>query len=101
MSRDEAQNHPSRNILTSVIMGAAIPKVDCVSQPFEMKAGDVILIASDGLQYIKEPLIQAILRKIEGANSEEIAYALMRTIEQINDPDQDNVSLGVVVPVIN
>lgn len=96
LSADAAKNHPDRNCLTSVIMGQKIPKSDCPSRPFELKLGDIILLSSDGLQYLGNEKLQKILHRYRRRKSAEIAGHLLEAIAELNDPDQDNVSFSVI-----
>ena len=94
----EAQAHPDRNQLTSVVMGAAIPKVDCPEQPLKLEAADILILGSDGLQYLNDAEIQSIVTDNAQALAQDLADALLRALQSKNDPDQDNVSIAVVKP---
>ncbi|MFI2765847.1 PP2C family protein-serine/threonine phosphatase [Ruegeria faecimaris] len=96
LTPDQASSHPDRNQLTSVIMGAAIPKVDCPEEPLGLSTADVLIVGSDGLQYLSNTEIQAILEENEDALAQDIADALLRALRTRNDPDQDNTSIGVI-----
>ncbi|WP_170384551.1 PP2C family protein-serine/threonine phosphatase [Ruegeria atlantica] len=96
LSEAEAQVHPDRNQLTSVIMGRAIPKVDCPENPLTLTASDTLILGSDGLQYISDEKIQTILQENAAAWAQDIADALWQALRAKGDPDQDNVSIGVV-----
>lgn len=91
-----AKNHPDRNCLTSVILGDKVAKTDCPAKPFELKVGDIVVVSSDGLQYLEDARIQRILHKYRRRSSAEIAGHLLEAIEALADPDQDNVSLAVI-----
>lgn len=92
----EARVHPDRNQLTSVIMGAAIPKVDCPEEPLCLTASDVLILGSDGLQYLSDAEIQTIVKSNAHAWAQDIADALLLALHAKGDPDQDNASIGVV-----
>ncbi|MFK7752404.1 MAG: PP2C family serine/threonine-protein phosphatase [Sedimentitalea sp.] len=96
LSAEKAANHPDRNCLTSVIIGQSIAKSDCPMTPFELQMGDVVLVSSDGLQYLGEPRLQKILHKYRRRKSAEIAGHLLEAVAELNDPDQDNVSFSVI-----
>lgn len=91
-----AKDHPDRNCLTSVILGDRVAKSDCPGTPFELKIGDIVVVSSDGLQYLEEAKIQKILHKYRRRKSAEIAGHLLEAIEALADPDQDNVSFAVI-----
>ncbi|MEO9819584.1 MAG: protein phosphatase 2C domain-containing protein [Paracoccaceae bacterium] len=96
LSKEAAKNHPDRNCLTSVIMGQKITKSDCPLKPFEMKLGDVLVVSSDGLQYLGDAKLQKVLHRYRRRKSSEIAGYLLEAITELGDPDQDNVSFSVI-----
>ncbi len=96
LDAEAAKNHPDRNALTSVILGGRVAKSDCPGTPFEVQVGDIIVVSSDGLQYLEEAKIQQILHRYRRRKSAEIAGHLLAAIETLADPDQDNVSLAVI-----
>lgn len=93
---EAGKNHPDRNCLTSVILGERVAKSDCPDTPFELQVGDIVVVCSDGLQYLEEAKIQKILHRYRRRKSAEIAGYLLEAIEELADPDQDNVSFSVI-----
>ncbi|MCX7645764.1 MAG: protein phosphatase 2C domain-containing protein [Rhodobacteraceae bacterium] len=93
---ETARNHPDRNSLTSVVMGRRIPLIDCRPRPTELETGDILIAASDGLQFLSDAQIEAVLRKTARRPSTEIAEALLAAIERQRHPDQDNVSFAII-----
>ncbi|WP_170516355.1 PP2C family protein-serine/threonine phosphatase [Ruegeria atlantica] len=96
LTEAEAQVHPDRNQLTSVVMGAEIPKVDCPEEPLHLTAADVLILGSDGLQFLSDAEIQTIVQANAHAWAQDIAEALLQALHAKFDPDQDNASIGVV-----
>ena len=96
LDEDAGRNHPDRNCLTSVILGDRVAKSDCPKAPFELQVGDIVVVSSDGLQYLEEPTIQKILHKYRRRKSAEIAGYLLEAIEDLADPDQDNCTFTVI-----
>lgn len=94
--REEADSHPDRNCLTSVLAGQPIPQIDCPSAPVQLFHDDIIIAASDGLQFLEEMQIAETLRGGAHLSSSDIAARLMTGVENLADPDQDNVSLCIV-----
>jgi PPM family protein phosphatase len=91
-----AADHPDRNCLMSVLMGTQIAKIDCPSHPLELRAGDIVVCASDGLQFLTNAQITRILGKYRRTRSTEIAERLLDEIYKLNDPDQDNISFTII-----
>lgn len=96
ISKREAREHPDRNCLTSVIMGRKIAKSDCPVAPFELQLGDIVLLSSDGLQYLGDETLEKILHRYRRRKASEIAGHLLDAIADLDDPDQDNVSFSVI-----
>jgi len=96
LTEAQARSHPDRSQLTSVIMGGPIPKVDCREEPLTLAANDVLILGSDGVQYLTDSEIQSILHLHSQALAQDIADALLRAVQARNHPDQDNLSIAVV-----
>jgi serine/threonine protein phosphatase PrpC len=93
---EEGAEHPDRNCLTSVLIGEEIAQIDCPKEPFTVQDGDVLLAASDGLQFLDDDEIEDVLRSNATRPSTEIADLLMHELEELADPDQDNISFSVI-----
>ena len=93
---EAGKNHPDRNCLTSVILGDRVAKSDCPRTPFELQVGDIVVVSSDGLQYLDEAQIQKILYRYRRKKAAEIAGYLLEAIEALADPDQDNCTFSVI-----
>ncbi len=89
-------DHPDRNCLISVLVGGRIAKVDCPAKPLALRAGDIVICASDGLQFLPDAHIERILTKTRKKRSSEIAETLLDEVKRLDDPDQDNVSFCVI-----
>lgn len=96
LNHEEARCHPDRNTLTSVLFGEDVPRIDCPKEPLELRASDMLIVASDGLQFLTDEEIAAVLKVHRAANSAEIADNLLERLRQLEDPDLDNVSFSVV-----
>ncbi|MCV2874347.1 protein phosphatase 2C domain-containing protein [Defluviimonas sp. WL0050] len=96
MDAETGKNHPDRNCLTSVILGDRVARSDCPKTPFKLEVGDIVVVSSDGLQYLEEPKIERILQKYRRRKSAEIAEHLLAAINDLADPEQDNVSFAVI-----
>jgi PPM family protein phosphatase len=96
MDAEVGANHPDRNCLISVLMGTRIPKVDCPLAPVELRAGDIVVCASDGLQFLTNAQIEKLVGKYRKSRSTEIAERLLEELVKLDDPDQDNISFTVI-----
>ena len=89
-------DHPDRNCLLSVIVGSRISKIDCPAKPMDLRVGDIVICASDGLQFLPDAVIERIVNKNRKKRSSEIAEVLLDEIKRLDDPDQDNVSFCII-----
>lgn len=96
ISAEFAQSHPDRNVLTSVLCGDAIPYIDCPTKPFSLRADDVVIVASDGLQFLQNDEIGQLLSQYWDGTSHDMSDALMNALTELDDPTQDNVSLALI-----
>ncbi len=96
LDEEAARTHPDRNSLTSVVMGRRIPLIDCREEAFALTAEDVVILASDGLQFLSDEQIAEVLAGAKDKGSAAIAEALLLAVSDLGSPDQDNVSLAVI-----
>lgn len=96
MSPEDGRVHPDRSVLTSVLVGGEIPKIDCPDAPMQLEPGDILVVASDGLQTLDHAAIEATLRECKDQSSCDIAARLLRDLAAMSDPDQDNASFVTI-----
>ena len=96
IDEETARDHPDRNCLTSVLLGDKVARIDCRPEPFQLEAGDIVIAASDGLQFMPDPKIELLVHKNRRRNVNEIADILLTAVMALNDPDQDNISFSVI-----
>ncbi|WIY25852.1 PP2C family protein-serine/threonine phosphatase [Parasedimentitalea psychrophila] len=96
MSLEQAHNHPDRACLTSVLSGQDIARIDCRSTAFTLRHRDIVIAASDGLQYLEDSMIAEVLTARQDQSSSDISAALMGCLHHLNDPEQDNISFCVI-----
>lgn len=96
IGHEEGVHHPDRNTLTSVLYGEEIPKIDCPSDPVQLLDGDILIVASDGLQFLTNDQIEAALRRSQSQHSSQIVDVFLSELEKLEDPELDNVSISVV-----
>jgi len=96
MDAETARNHPDRSCLTSVIYGQDIARTDCPDRPVDLRPGDLVLAASDGVEFLGRDGIAEVLRQGDGREAEGIAGELVGALRKLGDPDQDNAALAVL-----
>ncbi len=96
MTEEVGRNHPDRNTLTSAIAGIDIDKIDCPDDATTVLPGDIIIVASDGLQFLSNDQIAQILNDNKSKRSSKISHALLAAVDALADPDQDNTAFTVI-----
>ncbi|GHA58364.1 hypothetical protein GCM10008927_24960 [Amylibacter ulvae] len=94
ISQKAAAEHPHRAALTSVIMGGDIARVDLRTTPFEIRKGDVLITATDGIHSLK---IQQLLKIALSAprTADKICASITEAIDAQENPNQDNLAICV------
>lgn len=93
---EEAIKHPDRNTLTSVLFGDQVAKIDCPDEPVELQHDDILIVASDGIQFLCDAEITRVLRQYNHLASSNLADTLLSELEKLEDPDLDNVSFTII-----
>lgn len=96
MDEKEARDHPDRNTLTSVVAGDEIAAIDCPNSALSLQPDDIIIAASDGLDYIEVNDLARILMSHTQGTSYEIAMEIVDKLESNDNPDKDNASLIII-----
>ena len=91
---EEAKAHPRRHFLRSALTGAEIDMIDWPPEPMALEAGDVVVLASDGIHTVAEAEIARLAAAPEPPDK--IAEALLAAVAAADDPHQDNTTVVVV-----
>lgn len=96
ISREEAMNHPERKALTSYLGLPEITDADFNRHPYPLRAGDIVLLCSDGLYGV---LSESEISEILSIGSDETAEKLVRAALFKQRQQQDNVT-AVLLKII-
>lgn len=96
ISEAEAKEHRNRNALRSALTGSKIELIDLRSEPLELRAGDWIVLASDGLCTLAGDEMADIIYRHRQATPEEMAEALIEGTLAKRHADQDNTTVVAV-----
>ena len=84
----------ARNMLMSAITGEEIAEIDCPPEPLELRAGDRLVMASDGLDTLSPG---AIIQFCAWSQSpKECVEALLKAVEDAGRSRQDNTTILVI-----
>lgn len=96
LSAEQARRDPRRHMLRSAITGEDIDLVDISKCPLQLAPDDYVILASDGIQSIEPAEISRIISAYGADGAEAVAGALVRTIDGLREPHQDNATIIAV-----
>jgi len=88
--------HPDRNALRSALTGHDVEMIDCPTEGLSLLPGDIIVVASDGVQSLSENEISSCVEEHENRSAEEISKELIDAVSAMRKPRQDNTSINVI-----
>ncbi len=91
MTEEEALNDPRIHQLRSALVGEDLPLLQIADNGYQLKAGDVVLLASDGLETLSGETLAAEIEIHEG-NAKEMVRALLDRVSAAAAPNQDNTT---------
>ncbi len=99
MTTEEAMRDPRRHMLRSAVTGDDLELVDVSRISLELEAGDYVILASDGVHTLECSELERIVSAYADDGAEAVARALIRAVEAVRDPHQDNATVIAVRPV--
>jgi PPM family protein phosphatase len=93
---EAAKRDPRRHMLRSAVTGDELDLVDFSGKPLAIEPGDYVILASDGLQTLEPSEIERIIAAYASDGSQAVANALIRAVEAMRDPHQDNTTVVAV-----
>jgi serine/threonine protein phosphatase PrpC len=98
LGREEALTDGRRNMLRSAVAGKLLELVDLCEQPWRLQTGDLVVLASDGVETLDGDELLAVLNNPDGRSVQELAGDLMASIEATGHSGQDNASVILYRP---
>ncbi len=92
MTEEEARHDPRVHQLRSAIMGEEIPLIDVAANGHPLEAGDVMLLASDGLETLAEAEMEALLTQ-HGNDAQALVQTLLNAVTEAGKVHQDNTTV--------
>jgi len=96
MSWEDARSDPRRHYLRSAVTGAEIELIDRSVAPVALTAGDIVILASDGIQTLSQRAILDVVKGHAEGGPDAVARALLAAIGAVGEPHQDNATVIVV-----
>lgn len=99
LSAEEAATDKRRNGLRSAVCGDELVLIDVSSQPVTLRPGDLIVLASDGIETLSvdelaEPLAEAPTKDLDALVTE-----ILGRVQAAKKPNQDNATLMLCAPL--
>ncbi len=96
MTEEDARRDPRRHMLRSAVTGEELDLVDLSRHPLVIEPGDYVILASDGLHTLDTSEIERIISAYATDGPEAVSRALIRGVEAMRDPHQDNTTVVAV-----
>jgi PPM family protein phosphatase len=96
ITEEDAKRDPRRHMLRSAVTGDEIDLIDLSRRPLRVEHGDYIILASDGLQTLEASEIERVVAAYAEDGPAAVAGALIRAVEAVKDPHQDNATVVAV-----
>lgn len=93
MKQEEARTDPRRSQLRSAVAGRVVPMVDLCDAPLQLQAGDLVMLASDGVETLADDELAGLLQDAGTLALDELAGNVLAGIEAAAARNQDNASL--------
>jgi serine/threonine protein phosphatase PrpC len=84
-----------RSLLRSALTGSTIDHTDLVEAAVPLQGGDLVILASDGLNTIERRTIETLVAKANGASAQAIADDLIDAVRRAAKSGQDNTTVVV------
>lgn len=84
-----------KSVLVSALTGRKLEIVDHPTQPYAVETGDVLLLASDGLNTLSESEIESIVGTFSSKDAHAMSTALLDAVKSRRADRQDNATVAV------
>lgn len=96
ISAEDAASSPERSQLLEAILGRDIKMLDAPEETFPVQEGDVIILASDGVETCSLKELETLLAENANNNAEQIAKEILKKVEDHQRKSQDNSTVNVL-----
>lgn len=93
ITAEQARQDPRRHMLRSAVTGEELDLIDQSRKPLVLEDGDYVVLASDGLHTLRTNEIERIISAYASDGANAVAGALIRSVEAMRDPHQDNATV--------
>lgn len=97
LGENTAQKSALRGTLTSAVTGGPLKEIDCPGQAMILKRGDLVVLASDGIQTIPDDQIVSSLKSASDLSAAERVSRIISEVDDLSMIGQDNLSVCMIV----
>jgi PPM family protein phosphatase len=101
MTLAEAESDPRRHYLRAALTGDGIEMVDLSTTVLALRQGDLVLLASDGIEVLSHAEMADILAARSADDPEAVVVALLAAVSAKGAANQDNVTVMAVKPAFD
>ena len=94
INADQAASAPDRSELLEALMGDDISLVDAPKEPVRLQSGDVVILASDGVEVCEDAELVETATEYK-RSSRDLVDAILEAVERHARPGQDNATVIV------
>ena len=98
ITQEQAVHSSLRNRLRAALTGEEIALVSANVKPMFLMEGDLILVASDGLQTLSDEAIAKCIQEADDADAAGLAAGLVQAVLGVAKPKQDNTTVAILKP---
>jgi PPM family protein phosphatase len=92
---DDPEVLAAKSVLVSALTGRKLELVDHPRDAFRLETGDVLLLASDGLNTLSESEIEGIISRVEAGGAAGLSKVLLETVVERRMDRQDNTTVAI------
>ena len=92
LTEEEALSDPKMHHLRSAIFGEDVSLIDISADGYPLEAGDMVLLASDGLETLSEKALTVGIKAHEN-DAQQVVSALLDRVSTAEAPNQDNTTV--------
>jgi PPM family protein phosphatase len=93
---EAARNDPRRHMLRSAVTGEELDLIDVSRKVLMLEPGDYVILASDGIHALDETELARVIAGYASDGPDAVAKALIRSVLDVKEPHQDNVTVVAV-----
>lgn len=97
MNAAVARIDPRRHYLRSALTGGEIEMIDVTPRPLPLAAGDIVLVASDGLHTFDDAQLSDLITAVADQPAARVADHLIEAIDRHGAVNQDNTTVAAIV----